>query len=109
MSLRRNQEGQWQVVLNMIEDDADEPDPPYPYPPFYAAPGMSRRAALANIHQTRYKAIIEAFGQTQARIDNGDLGTAAAAQRELLDKLSTATSDAVKARTSLPSPKMKER
>src|SRR5206468_13134296 len=49
MSLHRNQEGQWQVVLSVIEEDADEPDLQYPYSAFYALPpGISRRAALAN-------------------------------------------------------------
>jgi len=108
MALHRNQQGEWQVVLELIGDDADEQEQ-YPYPPFYNPPGISWRAALANIHQTRYKAIIEAFGQTQARIENGELATAATAQRELLDKLSAAATDAVKSKTTLPSPRPKER
>jgi hypothetical protein len=108
MSLHRNRQGQWQVVVELIEQDADEADP-YPYPPFYNPQGKSWLSQLANIHQTRYKAIIEAFGQTQARIENGQLATAAAAQRELLDKLSAASAGAVKARTTLPSGRTKER
>ena len=108
MALHRNQQGQWQVVLEPIGDDADEQDQ-YPYSSFYNPSGISWRSALANIHQMRYKAIIEAFGQTQARIDNGELATAAVAQRELLDKLSAAATDAVKTKTTLPGPRPKER
>jgi len=108
MSLHRNRQGQWQVVVELIERDAEEQDPQYPYP-YYNPQGMSWDAQLANIHQRRYKAIIEAFGQTQDRIENGQLATAAAAQRELLDKLSAAAAGEVKARTALPNGRTKER
>ena len=107
MELHRNQQGQWQVVLELITDDAEEMDP-YQYPPLYAGPGI-RHSELAAIHQARYKSIIEAFKQTQARIENGELATAAAAQAELLDKVSAASTDAVKARASLSRGRVKER
>jgi hypothetical protein len=80
----------------------------YQYPSLYAGPAI-RHSERAAIHQTRYKSIIEAFKQTQARIESGELATAAAAQAELLDKLSAASSDAVKARAALPRARAKER
>jgi len=106
MSLRRSPEGQWQVILQEpIESEEEEIHYPFPY----QQPGMSRFAVLAGIRAAHYNAIIEAFKQTQARIDNGDLPTAAAAQAELLAKLTAAAADAAKARAALPSGRIKER
>jgi len=107
MALRRGPDSQWQVVLDPIEY---EEDTEYHYgPPPYPQPGMMRVAALAAIKMNRYNAIIQAFKQTQSRIDSGDLPTAAAAQAELMAKLSAADADAVKAKAAVPSGRLKDR
>jgi hypothetical protein len=107
MVLRRNQDNQWQVILEHIEwEDEDYHYPPPPYP----QPGMMRQQQLAAIRAQRSSATIEAFRQTQARIDSNELSTAAAAQAELTAKLVAAGTDAAKARAAMSSNRaMKER
>jgi hypothetical protein len=70
---------------------------------------MRRLAALAGIRAARYKAIVEAFKQTRARIEIGELATAAAAQVELTGRLSAAAADAAKATAALPVGRGKDR
>jgi len=107
MLLRRGTDGQWQVVLDPIEN---EEDPEHFYgPPPYPLSGMMRFTALAAIKANRYNAIVQAFQQTQNRIESGDLPTAAAAQAELMAKLSAADADAVKAKAAVPSGRLKDR
>jgi hypothetical protein len=105
MNLHRNPDGQWQVMLDIEwEEEAEHYYTPLPYP----QPGiMMKSAALAAIKLARYNAIIEAFRQTQARIESGDLATAAAAQAELTAKLTAASADAAKARAAIPSGRIK--
>jgi len=109
MILRRNQEGRWQVMLDHIETIEDEPDHPI-YPPMsYLQPAQIRQAQLNEIKAARTNATIEAFKQTQKRIENGELTTAEAAQSELLGKISAAAIDAAKARAALPPLRMRDR
>jgi hypothetical protein len=109
MALRRNQEGRWQVMLDHIEMAEDEPEHPV-YPPLpYLQPGQIRQAQLTAIRDQKTRAMIESFKQTQKRIDNGELTTAAAAQTELLAKLTAAALDAAKAKAALPPLRMKDR
>jgi hypothetical protein len=109
MSLRRNQDtNQWQVVLEHIEWGDDDPANYY-IPPGWPMPGMARQAALAAIKATRNTSTIEAFTQTRARIDSGDLSSASAAQTELLNKLAAARAEEAKAKAAIPSGRLKER
>ncbi len=101
MQLRRNQENQWQVVLDHIEWD-DDGDHFYNAPPYQPQPGYMRQQALAAIRATKNSAIIDAFKQTQARIESGELTSAAAAQSELTAKLTAASVEAAKARAAVP-------
>jgi hypothetical protein len=108
MTLRRNQDSQWQVVLEYIdwEDDAEH----YYGPPGFPQPGSMRQAALAAIKVARYSATIAAFKETQARIDGGELASAVAAHAELMGKLTAASAEAVRARAAVPSNRaLKER
>jgi hypothetical protein len=102
MQLRRNQDNQWQVVLEHIEwdDDGDHYVAQIPYGP---QPGYMRQQALASIRAARNTAVLEAFKQTQARIESGELTSAAAAQEELNGKLAAASVEAAKARAAVPS------
>ena len=103
MQLRRNQDNQWQVVLDHIEWD-EEVDHYYPPPiPYMQQPGLARAQAMASIRAARSKAVVDAFKQTQARIDSGDLNSAAAAQAELMGKLAAASVEAAKAKAAIPS------
>jgi hypothetical protein len=106
MALRRGPDGQWQVVLDPIDEEDTEH---YYGPPPYPQPGVMRFVALAAIKVNRYHAIIQAFRETQSRIESGDLPTAAAAQAELMVKLSAADADAVKAKAAVPSGRLKDR
>ena len=108
MDLRRNRRaGIWQVVLReQVEQEAEDLEP-YPSSPF-PQPGEMRRQAIASIKSKRYADITRAFRETQARIDNGQLTTAAAAQAELITKLTAASAAAAKARAAIP-PRMRER
>jgi hypothetical protein len=106
MSLRRSVDNQWQVVLDHIEEEEAEH---YLAPPPFVQPGMARQAALAAIRAARHSATVEAFRQTRARIENGELTSATAAQAELTARLTAASVEAAKARANLPSRPFKER
>jgi hypothetical protein len=108
MDMRRRQDGQWQVILEVPGVESEEMDSFDPSNP-YLHPGAARQTALAGIKVARYKAVIEAFIQTRARIESGDLATAAAAAAELTGKLSAAAADAAKAAAALPVGRGKDR
>lgn len=102
MQLRRTQNNQWQVVLDHVEEEED-PNHYYGAPAYAQQPGMMRRQALATISMARHNAIIDAFKTTQARIEGGQVASAAAAQAELTAKLAAASVEAAKARAAIPS------
>jgi hypothetical protein len=107
MQMRRapGPDGQWQVVIEHIEQEED----PDQYPPPYPFPGMAKHAALAAIKVTHQNAIVAAFRSTQARIDRGELANAEAARTDLLGRLASADAEAAKARAAVPSGRPKDR
>jgi len=100
MTLRRYQ-NQWQVVLEHIDDE--ETEHAYSQPPYAQPQAQARREAQAAIKLARHNAIIEAFRQTQSRIEAGQITSAAAAQAELTAKFVAASAEAAKARAAIPS------
>jgi hypothetical protein len=101
MELRRNSRNQWQVILNHIDEETE--DSAEVYSPFPYQPGEIRRVQMANIRNKKYSAITSAFRETAARIDDGTLTSAAAAQAELIAKLTAASAEAARARAAIPS------
>jgi len=92
MFLRRGPGGQWQVILDVIEeiDEAERNEPPRPFPTF----GRGRWETDRSIRLGKSKAFAEAFEQTRARIEGGQLASADAAQSELIAKMTAASADA---------------
>ena len=107
MQLRRapGPDGQWQVVVEHVEQEEDPDQFPGPYP----YPGMAKHAALAAIKVTHQNAIVAAFRQTQARIESGELASAESARADLIGSLAAADAEAAKARAAVPSGRIKDR
>jgi len=104
MVLRRHESNrQWQVVLEAIIDvEPDELERVEGPPPRFFEPGVTRPEAVAIIRMTRFNAMIEAFRQTLARVESGELATAAAAQADLLTRLGSVNAEVIRARAALP-------